>query len=72
MITVSKTGSKIVVESISETENIDNFSFRIDHGEIEKSNVDNDENEVMFEKQTKIITVKHMLPRSKFTIYLNE
>ena len=72
MKTVSKTGSKIVVESISETENIDNFSFRIDHGEIEKSNVDNDENEVMFEKQTKIITVKHMLPRSKFTIYLNE
>jgi hypothetical protein len=70
MITVSKTGSKVTVESISESENIDNFSFQIDHGDLEKSNVDDDD--VMFEKETKIITIKRILPKSKFTIYLNE
>lgn len=70
MITVSKTGSKVTVESKSESENIDNFSFQIDHGDLEKSNVDDDD--VMFEKETKIITIKRILPKSKFTIYLNE
>ncbi|MGH9976696.1 MAG: hypothetical protein ACRD8Z_12810 [Nitrososphaeraceae archaeon] len=68
-ITASKTGSKIVIDSISDSEKIDNLSFLISHGSLEKSHVSDD---VIFEKNTNIITIKEVLPKSKLNIYVND
>ena len=68
-ITASKTGSKLVINSISDSEKIDNLSFLINHGTLEKSHVSDD---ITLERETKIITVKEVLPKSKFNIYLND
>jgi hypothetical protein len=69
IIKASKTGSKIVIQSISKSEKIDNLSFFISRGSLEKSHIDRG---VIFERETNIITVKEVLPKSKFTIYINE
>ena len=68
-ITTSKTGSKIVIQSISENEKIDDFSLFVSQGGVERLNAFDD---VTFEKETNIITVKEVLPRSKYTIYTKE
>jgi hypothetical protein len=69
IIDVSKTGSKIVIQSISESEKIDNLSFHISHGSLEKSPVDSN---VTFEKESNIITIKEVLPKSKLIVYVND
>ena len=68
-IDASKTGSKIVIQSISESEKIDNLSFYISHGSLENSPVDSN---VTFEKEPNIITIKEVLPKSKLIVYVND
>jgi hypothetical protein len=69
IIDASKTGSKIVIQSISESEKIDNLSFHISHGSLEKSPVDSN---VTFEKESNIITIKEVFPKSKLIVYVND
>jgi hypothetical protein len=63
-INISKTGSKITIVS-EDDEGIENFSFQInDEIEQPKSTLD-----VLFEKETSIVTIKYVLPKSKITLY---
>src|SRR5919109_76911 len=64
-INISKTGSKITVES-ADNELINEVSFQIS-GRIAEAN----EN-TAFEKETNIVTIKQILPRSKFVFYVND
>ena len=59
-------GDKIVIHSISDSDKIDNLSFLISQRSVDLSHVSDD---IIFEKETNIITIKEVLPRSKFTIY---
>ena len=68
-ITASKIGSKIIIHSISESEKIDNLSFIISHGSLEKSHSSDD---IIFEKETSIVTIKEVLPGSNLNIYVND
>jgi hypothetical protein len=63
-INISKTGSKITIVS-EDDEGIENFSFQInDKIEQPKSTLD-----VLFEKETSIVTIEYVLPKSKITLY---
>jgi hypothetical protein len=64
-IDISKTGSKITLES-AYNDLISEISFQI-RGRIAKPN----EN-IGFEKETNIVTIKQILPRSKFIFYVND
>jgi hypothetical protein len=64
-INISKTGSKITVES-TDNELVSEISFQI-NGQITEPN----EN-IEFEKETNIVTIKQILPRSKFIFYVND
>ena len=66
-INAAKTGAKIVIHSISDSEKIDNLSFLINPRSLDLSHVSDD---IIFEKETNIITIKEVSPRSKFTIYM--
>lgn len=66
-ITAAKTGAKIVIHSISDSDKIDNLSFLISQRSVDLSHVSDD---IIFEKETSIVTIKEVLPRSKFTIYM--
>ena len=67
-ITASKTGSKVTIQSISDSETMDNLSFLIRCGSLEKSYVTEN---VTLDKESHIITIKEVLPKSKFSIYIN-
>jgi hypothetical protein len=60
---ISKTGSKITLES-AYNDLISEISFQIS-GRIAKPN----EN-IGFEKETNIVTIRQILPRSKFIFYV--
>jgi hypothetical protein len=64
-INISKTGSKITVES-ADNELDSEIPFQI-NGRIAETN----EN-IEYEKETNIVTIKQILPRSKFTFYVND
>jgi hypothetical protein len=63
-INISKTGSKITVES-ADNESIDEISFQI-NGRMDEPNENTE-----FEKETNIVTIKQILPRSKSVYYVN-
>jgi hypothetical protein len=63
-INISKTGSKITVES-ADDELIDDLSFQID-GQLEEPNNEN----TIFEKETNIVTIRQILPKSKVVFYI--
>jgi hypothetical protein len=64
-INISKTGSKITIESAND-DSINEISFQI-NGQIANPN----EN-IEFEKDTNIVTIKQVPPRSKFIFYVND
>jgi peptidoglycan/xylan/chitin deacetylase (PgdA/CDA1 family) len=64
-INISKTGSKITVES-ADNELMNEVSFQI-NGRIAETNENTE-----FEKETNIVTIKQILPRSKFVFYVND
>jgi hypothetical protein len=64
-INISKTGSKITVES-ADNELINEISFQI-NGQLAEPSEDTE-----FEKETSIVTIKQILPRSKFIFYVND
>lgn len=66
-INAAKTGAKIVIHSISDSEKIDNLSFLISQRSPDLSHVSDN---ITLEKETNIVTIKEVLPRSKFTIYM--
>jgi hypothetical protein len=66
-ITAAKTGAKIVIYSISDNEEIDNLSFLIRK---ESPGISHLSDDIIFEKETNIVTIKEVLPRSKYTIYV--
>jgi hypothetical protein len=65
-VNISKTGSKITIGS-EDDEGVKNLSFQI-NDEIEQSKNATALN-VLFEKETGIVTIKYMLPKSKITLY---
>jgi uncharacterized protein DUF2334 len=67
-IAAAKTGSKLAVHSINDSEKIDNISFQISRGSPEISHVPGG---VLFDRDTNIITIKEVLPGSKFHIYVS-
>jgi hypothetical protein len=64
-ISISKTGSKITVESAN-NDSISEISFQTN------SQVNNPNENIEFEKQTNIVTIKQILPRSKFIFYVDD
>jgi hypothetical protein len=64
-INISNAGSKITIES-DDDECIENFSFQI-NGELEPpKNASN----VLFEEETKIVTIEQVLPKSKIVLHI--
>ena len=64
-INISKTGSKITVES-ADNELIDEISFQ------SSSPINEPNEDTEFEKETNIVTIKQIQPRSKFVFYVND
>ena len=54
---------------MSDSETVDNLSFLITYGSLEKLY---DTENVTLEKESNIITIKEVLPKSKFNIYVND
>lgn len=63
-INISKTGAKITVESTVKEDDIEYLSFQI-NSHVERSN----EN-IVFDRDTKIVTIKRILPKSKIVLYV--
>jgi hypothetical protein len=64
-INISKTGSKITVESV-DNELIDEISFQ------SSSPINEPNEDTEFDKETNIVTIKQIPPRSKFIFYVND
>ena len=64
-INISKTGSKVTVESAS-NDLINEISFQT-NGQVANPN----EN-IEFDKETNIVTIKQIIPRSKVIFYVND
>jgi hypothetical protein len=67
-VNVSQTGSKITVESAYDAESIYDFSFQI-NGYLKEEMPDDN---IVFKKETKIVTIKHVLPKLKIVMYVSK